>query len=158
MSRISYFGLGSLTASAAIILFELVGFGVEVPVATVFVPEDRATIPLFDADQFSRLARVTRVVDSDTFDVEVELLYSTRHLGRVRVLGYDGPELTGVERDAGIQAKQMLTKLIGSEPVVLTGGLAKDSFGRWLCVVRLADGRDPVELLLDAGYGRRMAR
>lgn len=105
-------------------------------------------------DELVREAKVTRVVDADTLDAEVELLYQTDHEGRFRLLGFDAWEMTGEERPKGIKARARLVELIGDGTVYLRGGIKRDSFGRYLVDIRLPDGRDPVAILKEEGHGQ----
>jgi len=101
-----------------------------------------------------RSAVVTNVVDGDTFDAEVDLLYKTKHSGRFRILGVDAPEVRGASRIEGLEAKAWAMTALAGREVRITGGTKTDSFGRWLVDVEL-DGEDYATLLVDSGHGVR---
>lgn len=105
-------------------------------------------------DNQARSALVTRVVDGDTFDAEVSLLYATKHTGRFRLLGVDAPETTGLTRDAGLAAEGFVTSLLLGKTVIVVGGAKRDSFGRWLVTVEV-DGSDLGEKLVAQGHAVR---
>ena len=103
--------------------------------------------------------RMTRVVDGDTFDIELDLGFHQRGLFRFRLLGVDTPELN--DRDL---SKRNMAKLARDEvankcmiydegqfPLEVATHKA-DSFGRWLATVRLPDGTDLGVHLLQEGF------
>ncbi len=93
-------------------------------------------------------ARVLRVVDGDTADLELDLGLSIKRTERLRLHGINTPEIVGAERAAGMAAKEALEGLLraGPECVVQTFKDADDKFGRllariyvwgssgWICV------------------------
>lgn len=83
--------------------------------------------------RFTYGAKVLRVVDGDTLDLEVDLGFRVRVTQRFRLLDYNAPEMTGPERALGFQAALALsTELpVGSDVVVRSE--KGDAFGRWLC-------------------------
>jgi endonuclease YncB( thermonuclease family) len=77
---------------------------------------------------------VTRVIDGDTIEVMLDLGCRVYQRRRVRLLGYDAPELfSGDEREAGTAAREELLVLlpIGST-VYLKTQLDRTSFDRIL--------------------------
>ena len=105
-------------------------------------------------DDQVRRASVVRVVDGDTFDARVQLLYATEHVSRFRVLNFDAWETRGDEREKGLAAKAALALLLKDE-VFLRGGVEQDKYGRWLVSLRLLDGSDPVEAMRKAGHEKK---
>jgi micrococcal nuclease len=96
-------------------------------------------------------ALVTRVVDGDTLDLLVDLGFYTQMKIRVRLLGVDTPEIYGVDKAAGVTAKQYVESLVlGRQVVVWTQ--KGDSFGRWLATIQVGD-LDLTQHLIDTGYG-----
>lgn len=98
---------------------------------------------------------IDRVIDGDTVQATISLGYHVDVHARCRLLNYDAPEMTGAERPDGIRARDMLADLLDDGLVSIVGGNKQDGFGRWLVSLRLADGSDPVDRLLEAGYGHR---
>jgi len=90
-------------------------------------------------------ATVVRVVDGDTFDAELDLGWGIRivrgkhHLGRIRVLNIDSPELNTPE---GKIAKSRAEKLLPVGTQVWVQSYELDNFGRCLAKVTFEDGRD----------------
>jgi len=91
-------------------------------------------------------ARVTRVVDGDTFDFEADIL-NVVVKGTCRMLHYDAPESYVMEGgqwretdDPDAQeATERLTTLLGKESVLIKAERT-DKYGRWLCEVWNAHG------------------
>jgi micrococcal nuclease len=111
-------------------------------------------------------AKVTRVVDGDTFDV---VLAGGSH-ERVRLLGVDTPETfatnkpneygnitdTACLRNWGLQATKFAVGLIENKKVTLVSDPVagvRGFYDRMLAYVHV-DGRDVSSLLLEAGYAR----
>lgn len=117
---------------------------------------------------FEYNARLVRVVDGDTLDLEIDVGFRLKTTQRVRLMGYNAPELRGPERPLGNLAAHHLKDLL--EPYDdVSGTVTKqirirtykgDSFGRWLCDVEVAihDGQrgcviDVVKELISGGWG-----
>jgi micrococcal nuclease len=111
-------------------------------------------------------AKVTRVVDGDTFDV----VLASGSQERVRLLGVDTPEtfatnksneygdITDIAclRNWGLQATKFAVGLIENKKVTLVSDTVageKGFYGRMLAYVHV-DGRDVGSLLVGAGYAR----
>jgi micrococcal nuclease len=89
-------------------------------------------------------AKIVRVVDGDTVDVELDLGFNTFTRQRLRMLGYDAPE----RKQPGFELATTYFRncLTGTSLVVHT--TKRDSFGRWLAWVYV-DG-DNVSVLMDS--------
>lgn len=88
-------------------------------------------------------AEVLRWIYGDTLDVRADLGFDRISLQiRLRVLGFDAPEVRGATREAGLAAARKAAELAPVDSWVLIRTHHKDSFGRWLANVELADGRD----------------
>lgn len=106
-------------------------------------------------------ARVVRVVDGDTLDLEIDCGMHARRVERLRVLHVDAPETRGVrDRAPGLAAKQFVTDwcAVASGAVTNAGfplviqTLKTDSFGRYLADIwREIDGANLSDDLLAAG-------
>jgi endonuclease YncB( thermonuclease family) len=95
-------------------------------------------------------SKVTRVIDGDTFEAQVELGFNVSIHVTVRVFGCDAWEVHGCDKEQGIEAKEYVSSLIGGNRVELTPH-KQDSFGRWLCDVSYKK-RDLVKILAEKGY------
>jgi len=85
--------------------------------------------------------KVTRVVDGDTVDVDIDIGFGIWLRGeRVRIMGIDTPESRTrdkLEKVFGLAAKARLKELLGKDAILRTqvdkdGGDAKGKFGRIL--------------------------
>lgn len=87
-------------------------------------------------------AIVTRIVDGDTIRVDLDLgLHIWQRDMPLRLLGYDAPEVRGVERPQGIQATEAIAALLSVGSTVIVRTEKGDSFGRYLAQV-WKDGED----------------
>lgn len=103
-------------------------------------------------------AEVTRVVDGDTIDVDIDLgFYTWLKSQRIRMVGIDAPETRGKERPDGLEAKAFLADLIeGKEIIIRTykgrdGGDEKGKWGRWLGRVYI-NGLDVNQHMIETGH------
>lgn len=113
---------------------------------------------LLDKLYYNR-ANVVRVVDADTLEVDTDLghgvwvRHSKKTPNRLRLVRIDAWETRGEEKEAGIKAKERVIELMGIHGFeVLIHTISKDSFGRWLADVWLADGTNLSDLLLAEGH------
>jgi micrococcal nuclease len=87
-------------------------------------------------------ATCVKVVDGDTYDLLVDLGFRAFEKVRVRLRGYNAPELSTQEgKLARLAALDILDPPIG-DPPQLTVQSYKDqhSFERWVCTVWMPDG------------------
>lgn len=95
-------------------------------------------------------AFVTRVVDGDTFDAEVQLGFGVMIRQRFRLFGVNAPEVRGDEREEGRLVKKFLQDAIeGHEVIVRTFKNKQDKdkqekYGRYLADVRFPE--DPMTI------------
>mgnify|MGYP002624652677 CR=1 FL=1 len=88
-------------------------------------------------------AKITNVVDGDTFDMDIDLGFYTHIHVRTRLLEVDTPEKRGSkEKELGLIVTEYASKLLtGKNVVIESKGLDQspntDSFGRWLVKVYL---------------------
>ncbi|MEY4213100.1 MAG: hypothetical protein RL458_1326 [Pseudomonadota bacterium] len=99
--------------------------------------------------------QVVRVIDGDTIDAILTRDIGFRHVAtwrqRLRILGIDCPEVTGITRAAGAAATAFTRDWLAAEPVACET-IKQDAFGRWLARVFRADGTDLATALIDAGH------
>jgi micrococcal nuclease len=106
-------------------------------------------------------ARVIKVVDGDTVDVDIDLGFGVWLKDeRVRIMGIDTPESRTrdkVEKKFGLAAKARLKELLGATPILKTqvgkgGEDMKGKFGRILGDFLTEDGKKCGELLIKEGH------
>lgn len=106
-------------------------------------------------------ARVNRVVDGDTVDVDIELGFGIVLTDeRVRIMGIDTPESRTsdkVEKIFGLASKERLKSLLGKVAILKTeinkdGEDMKGKFGRVLGDFLTDDGRRVTEILIEEGH------
>ena len=103
---------------------------------------------------FEYFCKVTRVVDGDTIDVDVDLGFNIWHKARVRLAGIDTPETrtrNKAEKVLGMAAKARLKGLIKGNKVYLHCTKEKGKFGRILADI-VVDGRSLNKQLVDEGH------
>jgi endonuclease YncB( thermonuclease family) len=108
--------------------------------------------------------RVERVLDGDTYSIELDLGFGIRKAGvdnHFRLAGVSCPEIRGPEREAGIHALSFVVDWLGSPdewPLIIQTERVRDaesrSFTRWVASVwRVADGANLAEDIIAAGHG-----
>jgi endonuclease YncB( thermonuclease family) len=93
-------------------------------------------------------ATLARVVDGDTIHAAIDLGFDVAITIKVRIAGYDAPEMAGPERPAGLRAKAALEVLLEGRPRLLVQTIrlrGKDAktFDRYAAVVWAWDGLGP---------------
>lgn len=101
-------------------------------------------------------AKITRVVDGDTIDAEVDLGFGVSFRERFRLARVNTPETYGVKKDseeyaAGMKAKQAVIALVETydEVVIQTSKDKKGKYGRYIAEVLFLDGSEPALNLSD---------
>jgi micrococcal nuclease len=106
-------------------------------------------------------AKINRVVDGDTVDVDIELGFGVVLSDeRVRIMGIDTPESRTsdkVEKVFGLAAKARLKELLGKTAILKTqiakdGEDMKGKFGRILGDFVAPDGRMVTEVMIEEGH------
>ncbi len=113
---------------------------------------------------FEYFCKVTRVVDGDTIDVEVDLGFDILHRARVRMMGIDTPESRTrnlAEKALGLASKARLKELLKGRKIKLeTSKEGKGKFGRILGTVWTSDKKGVEEYvninekLIEEGHAR----
>ncbi|HOV81429.1 MAG TPA: thermonuclease family protein [Methanothrix sp.] len=105
--------------------------------------------------------RVTKVIDGDTIDVQLQDSPISEDLIRVRLADIDCPETRGPKAcQAGKDATNYTRAWLLSSYVFLDldDKTGKDPYGRWVAVVYLSEdgkpGRNFNKMLVDAGHAR----
>lgn len=114
-----------------------------------------------DWPRYHYAGTVERIVDGDTVQILLDLGDRTYRVRRIRLLGYDAPELfRGDDREAGAEAKDALALIIpvGCRVYIRTH-LDRTSFDRLLGVVHVegSDGDlyDVAEAMVSGGFGEK---
>lgn len=84
------------------------------------------------------------VYDGDTVTLDIDLGFHNWMLGRkVRLSGYDAPEMRGAEREAGTVIRDVLRDIcpVGGEIIFESEADKPDKYGRLLGRLNLPDGR-----------------
>ena len=105
---------------------------------------------------FEYLCKVTRVVDGDTIDVNIDLGFQIWHKARVRMLGIDTPESRTrrkAEKVLGLAAKARLKELLKGQKVSIQCTKEKGKFGRVLADVVVND-KSINQQLIEEGHAR----
>lgn len=112
-------------------------------------------------DLYNYKCKIVKVVDGDTFDAEIDLGFHVTMKRRVRMLGYNAPEIFGghyktkEERDLGMEVKAALEAALSAGEVVLKTQLDEaDKYGRVLAaaVVSGKPVNDDVKKLSEAAW------
>ena len=110
---------------------------------------------------FSYAAQVKSVYDGDTYTVDIYLgLDVWLHGQKIRLLGYNTPEVRGASREAGLAARDYVRALIdGKEVILRTPKDGKGKYGRWLAEVYFKSDGQLVsigDLLRESGHAKRV--
>jgi micrococcal nuclease len=97
---------------------------------------------------------VSRVIDGDTLDVDIDLGFNViLYKQRLRLFGINTPETRTrdlEEKQKGLKAKERLKELVGN--YVLIRSLGKGKYGRILAVPYLEDGTSICDILIEEGH------
>lgn len=106
-----------------------------------------------------RVKKVTKILDGDTFDVDIDLGFNISYSQRIRLSGIDTPESRTRdlnEKKFGLEAKEYVKSLIDNAKLVVIKTEKPDSsekYGRILGQVFLDGSEVSVnQLLIDNGY------
>jgi endonuclease YncB( thermonuclease family) len=103
------------------------------------------TLPL---QQYVFKTIVTRVIDGDTIDCDIDLGLHCHRIERVRLLRVNAPELFGVDKEKGLASKQFVIDWLANQQT-LVQTYKSDVFGRYLAEVwRMSDGANLSDDLL----------
>lgn len=105
-------------------------------------------------------AVITRIIDGDTVDAQIDLGFHTFINHRVRLNGINTPELNSSifsVREAANKAKERLSELVSKQKLVLLETSKSDLYGRFLGTIYLIDDVGEVvsninQILLNEGF------
>jgi micrococcal nuclease len=104
-------------------------------------------------------AKVLRVVDADTMDMEVDLGFSIRINQRFRVDGYDAPETwrprNEAEREHGERATARAIELLMDKEIHIQSSKVAGIYGRYGAIIFLEDGRIFSEVMINEGFEKQ---
>ena len=80
-------------------------------------------------------AKVNRVIDGDTYVLDVDLGFRCTLTISIRVHDYDAPELHGADAARGLLAKDAAASLLSQGPIVIESYKDARSFERWVADV-----------------------
>lgn len=88
-------------------------------------------------------ARLVRIVDGDTLEVEIDVGFHGKQTEQLRLLGVNTPELKGTSREAGLRAKEFVriwlvnavTMAVNKDWPLIIQTQKDDAFGRYLATV-----------------------
>lgn len=115
---------------------------------------------------FEYIAKVIRVVDGDTLEVEVDLGFKTFRKERIRLLRVDTPEIYGVKKESVEYQQGTLASKFTKDWVEATNSnirivTVKDrtgKYGRYLAEVYAIEGPQAdsnlQDLLIEAGHSK----
>ena len=105
------------------------------------------------------MGRVTKVIDGDTFDVQLQDSSLSEDLIRIRLADIDCPETRGAKAcEAGKNASAYTRSWLLSTYIFmdLDNKTGKDQYDRWVAVAYLSEdgvpGRNFNKMLVDAGH------
>jgi len=105
-------------------------------------------------------AKITRVVDGDTFDFVIDLGFGITYKDRLRLYGVDTPEVRGLEKPEGLAVKEQVKKLIEDKEVTLFSHKWKGKYGRYIASVSFTreDGstKNLSQYLVERGMAKRV--
>lgn len=100
-------------------------------------------------------AIITKVVDGDTVDANIDLGFYVQAQVRLRLAGINAQETNDpdpVKRESGMKAKQYLSSLLTNKKVTLTT-YKTDKYGRWLADIFLGVSNTSMSnVLINEGF------
>jgi len=97
---------------------------------------------------FTHQIKLDRIIDGDTFVATVLMDFDLVATRRIRLARIDAPERG---HDGHAEATNTLINLLRPERWLLAKVCSRDSFGRWVAEVTLADGRNLSDALIAIG-------
>ena len=114
-------------------------------------------ILFLDRKLYTYKAIVTKIVDGDTVDLDIDLgLGMWSKSTRIRFLNINTPEVRGKEREAGLAAKRFVEDIIpiGCSVYITTVKDKRGKYGRLLGTIYTDKGANINSLLLDEGHAK----
>lgn len=104
-------------------------------------------------DDNTYMVKVLSVHDGDTFTGEIDLGFRVKIVQIFRLEGLNTPEVTGKEKQAGLDAKVFTSNRLLNAKKVLVKTKKTEKYGRYVATV-FCDGIDLNEELIREGYAK----
>lgn len=119
--------------------------------------DDKLEHPVIQPYQYK--AKIVRVVDADTVDVDVDLGFSLTIRQRFRIDGFDAPETwrprNEAEREHGERATARAIELLMGKDIHIQSSKVAGIYGRYGAIIFLEDGRNFSEVMINEGFQKR---
>jgi micrococcal nuclease len=104
-----------------------------------------------EIDKYIRAAKVIKIIDGDTIDVDIDVGYHLTIRQRLRFARINAPELSTAEGQA---AKAYVISQLDMVPniIIQTHKNPADKYGRWLAEIWLDTGQNLNDLMLSTGH------
>ena len=99
-----------------------------------------------------------RIIDGDTFEMQVHLPLGLHQDVTVRLSGIDTPEMRGIQKPLGQKAKIFVQGWAGTYPDVIIFEEGTGKYGRLLARVKNAAGQSLTDELINAGHEKRIGK
>lgn len=96
-----------------------------------------------------------RVVDGDTLIGEVDLGFGAKIVERFRLAGINTPEITGIDKEAGMAAKVFVEGRLVDATEILVTSRKTEKYGRYLATI-FYDGKNLNEELVLNNFAMRV--
>jgi len=92
--------------------------------------------PIKKAEAYLYRAKVIKVVDGDTVDLDIDLGFSLSFTQRFRLYAINAPEMKGESKEAGKASKAFLEEMIkGKEVLIRTYKDEQGKYGRYMAYI-----------------------
>lgn len=95
-----------------------------------------------------------RVVDGDTYDLDVKLGLGVSRDERIRLIGFDTPEVRGPDKERGFAATDAAIEFFETCPCIIESEGDRGKYGRLLADVRNKEGVLISEYLRAGGHAK----
>jgi len=100
--------------------------------------------------------KVTRVVDADTVDAELDLGFGIKMNQRFRIADYDAPETwrprNELEAEHGGRATKRAAELLLNKDLLFRSSKIPGIYGRYGATIWLEDGSDFAKVMISEGF------
>lgn len=115
---------------------------------------------------FEYNAKLVKVIDGDTIDVELDFGFALKQTIRLRLADIDTPELNDSDtqqRMFALAAKRFVQEALENKYLIVntlktSSGKERTTFGRYVAIVEFIDGEETKclnEMLIAEGYAKR---
>ena len=106
-------------------------------------------------DNFIRKGKVVRVIDGDTYEIEIDLGYHVTITERFRLRNVNVPEVYGENKEQGFFTRDFVREKIEGKEVVVHS-TRREGFRRWLADIYFVEQETQfnlAEVLVNEGLG-----